>query len=113
VAALKAEDLISRLDDISCRDRDTPQTRASEYAIKVYRLAVNGDSIAVAKAVADGMREESPTFKSRVFRRHFEDMLRWRIMRGVFKAEWRRFTLAELERELERLSVLEPTAPTA
>jgi hypothetical protein len=113
VAALKAENLTSRLDDINCGHRDTPETRASKYAIKVYRLAADGDPIAVAKAVADGMREDSPTSKTRVFRKHFEEMLRWRIMLGIFRAEWRRFSLAELERELDCLSVLEPTAPTA
>jgi hypothetical protein len=113
VAALKAEDLINRLDDINCGDGDTPQSRAAKCAIKVYRLAIGGSAKAVAKEVADGMLEESPTFKSRVFRRHFEEMLRWRIMLGVFRAEWRRFTLAELECELERLGMPEPTAPTA
>jgi hypothetical protein len=30
-------------------------------------------------------------------------MLRWRILIVVFAAEWRRFSLADLERELEHL----------
>jgi hypothetical protein len=35
-------------------------------------------------------------------------MLRWRILIGVFAAEWRRFTIADLERELELLEDRQP-----
>jgi len=113
VAALKAEDLISRLDDINSGGRDTPKSRAADYAIKVYRLATDGNAQGVVKAVADGMREGSPTFKSPSLRRHVAEMLRRRIMLGVFRAEWRHFRLAELERELERFRTPEPKVPTA
>jgi hypothetical protein len=103
VAVLKAEDVVNRLDEIDTGEGDTSRSRAAKYAVEVYRLAIDGDAEAVAKAVADAICGEGPTSKSRIFREHFEEMLHWRIVASVFAAEWRRFTLTDLERELERL----------
>jgi hypothetical protein len=104
VAALKAEDLLDRLDEINTGERDTLSSRAAKLAVEVYRLAIDANAETVAKAVADIMCEKGPTSKSQPSREHFAEMLRWRILIGVFAAEWRRFTLADLERELERLA---------
>jgi hypothetical protein len=105
VAALKAEDLLGRLDEINtgAGEGETSPSRAAKQAVEVYRLAIDASAETVAKAVADGMREEGPASKSSAFREHFAEMLRWRILIVVFAAEWRRFTLADLERELDRL----------
>jgi hypothetical protein len=105
VAVLKAEDLLDRLDEINtgAGEGETSPSRAAKQAVEVYRLAIDASAETVAKAVADGMCEEGPACKSLAFREHFADMLRWRILIVVFAAEWRRLTLADLERELERL----------
>jgi hypothetical protein len=103
VAALKTEDLLDRLDSINTGEGETPPSGAAKQAVEVYRLAIDASDETVAKAVADGMREKGPASKPPAFREHFAEMLRWRILIGVFAAEWRRFTLADLERELEGL----------
>jgi hypothetical protein len=104
VAALKAENLLDRLDEINTGERDTSSSRAAKLAVEVYRLAIDANAETVAKAVADIMCEKGPASKCRPDREHFAEMLHWRILIGVFAAEWRRFTLADLERELERLA---------
>jgi len=103
VAVLKAEDLLYRLDEINTGEGDTSSSRAAKLAVEVYRLAIDANAETVAKVVADIMCEKGPATKSRPDREHFVEMLRWRILIGVYAAEWRRFTLADLERELERL----------
>jgi hypothetical protein len=105
VAALKAEDLLDRLDEINtgAGEGESSPSRATKQAVEVYRLAIDASAETVAKAVADGMCEEGPASKPPAFREHFAEMLRWRILIVVFAAEWRRFTLADLERELQRL----------
>jgi hypothetical protein len=105
VAVLKAEDLLDRLDEINtgAGEGETSPPRAAKQAVEVYRLAIDASAEIVAKAVADGMCEEGPASKPPAFREHFADMLRWRILIVVFAAEWPRLTLADLERELERL----------
>jgi hypothetical protein len=103
VAALKAEDLLGRLDEINPGEGETSPSRAAKQAVDVYRLAIDAGTETVARAVADGMCEKGPLTKPPAFRKHFAEMLRWRILIGVFTAEWRRFTLADLERDLERL----------
>lgn len=103
VTVLKAEDLLDRLDEINTGEGETPPSRAAKQAVEVYRLAIDASAETVAKAVADGMCEKGPATKPPAFREHFAEMLRWRILIVVFAAEWRRFTLADLERELERL----------
>jgi hypothetical protein len=103
VAVLKAEDLLDRLGEINVVEGETPPSRAAKQAVEVYRLAIDASAEIVAKAIADGMCEQGPASKSPAFREHFTEMLRWRILIVVFTAEWRRFTLADLERELELL----------
>jgi hypothetical protein len=104
VASLKAEGLLDRLNEIDTGKRDTPPSRAAKQAIEVYRLAIDANAETVAKAVSDIMCDQCPTPKSPPYKEHFAEMLRWRILIGVFAAEWRRFTLADLERELESLA---------
>jgi hypothetical protein len=104
VAALKAEVLLDRLDEINVGERDTSSSRAAKLAIDVYRLAIDSGAETVAKAIADIMGEKGPISNSQPSREHFAEMLRWRILIGVFAAEWRRFTLGDLERELARLA---------
>jgi len=113
VAALKAEDLLDRLDEIDTGKSETSASKAAKHAVEVYRLAVDANAETVAKAVADGMCEKGSAPKSPAFREHFAEMLRWRILIAVFAAEWRRFTLADLERELERLGERSPRTKAA
>ena len=105
VAALKAEDLFGHLDNINTGDGTNARSRAAKCAVEVYRLAIDGDPEPVSKSIADAMRDQSPTSKSRISQEYFEEMLRCRIVMAVFAAEWCQFTLADLERELERLGM--------
>jgi hypothetical protein len=103
VAALKAEDLLDRLDEIDTGEGDTSRSSAAKSAVRVYRLAIDGNAGHVAKALADAMGEAGQSSRCRVSREHLEEMLRWRIVASVFAAEWGRFTRADLEHELQRL----------
>lgn len=104
VAAFKAEDLVNRLDEINMGEGDTSWSRAAKSAVRVYRLAIDGNAGLVAKAVADAMGDEGQRSRSRVSRERVEEMLRWRIVASVFAAEWGQFSRTDLERELERLA---------
>ena len=104
VAAFKAEDVVNRLDEINTREGDTSWSRAAKSAVRVYRLAIDGNAGLVAKAVADAMGDEGQRSGSRVSRERVEEMLRWRIVASVIAAEWGRFTRTDLEHELERLA---------
>ena len=97
VAALKAEDLFGHLDNINTGDGTNARSRAAKCAVEVYRLAIDGDPEPVSTSIADAIREQTPTSKSRISRAYFEEMLRWRIVVAIFDAEWRRFTRSELE----------------
>ena len=103
VAAFKAEDVVNRLDEIDTGEGDTSRSRAAKSAVRVYRLAIDGKAGPVAKALADAMSNRGQSSRCRVSREHLEEMLRWRIVAGVFAAEWGRFTRADLEHELQRL----------
>lgn len=104
VAAFKAEDLVNRLDEINTGEGDTSWSRAAKSAVRVYRLAIDGNAGLVAKAVADAMGDEGQRSRSRVSREPVEEMLRWRIVASVFAAEWGQFSRTDLEHELERLA---------
>jgi len=103
VAALKAEDVVNRLDEIDTGEGDTSRSRAAKSAVRVYQLAIDGNAGPVAKALADAMDDKGQSSRCRVSREHLEEMLRWRIVASVFAAEWGRFTRADLEHELQRL----------
>ena len=103
-AAFKAEVLVNRLDEINTGEGDTSWSRAAKSAVRVYRLAIDGNAGLVAKAVADAMGDKGQRSRSRVSRERVEEMLRWRIVASVFAAEWGQFSRTDLEHELERLA---------